>query len=126
MVTCEMYEEEFLKLKKMAVRLKNNRLGIKREERVGTGKFAKAYAKLRAEVATETVKYACMGIRQGLTLNNKCVCAADELIAANIQDIWLCVCRCEFDELNWKLEQLQQQILVEIVFSEWEMEEKGA
>ena len=61
-----------------------------------------------------------------MTLNNKCVCAADELIAANIQDIWLCVCRCEFDELNWKLEQLQQQFLVEIVFSEWEMEEKGA
>lgn len=117
----EMFEEQEQLLQKKAMQFKRNHDGIPKEERTGNGKYAKAYAKLRNEIMGETLKYACMGVRKGLLLDDVLVEAANQIASEKFREILLLVFKCEFDKLNVLLEQLQQKFLEEYYFPSWKV-----
>lgn len=109
MITYEMYEEQEEILRQKAEKLKRNRNNIPYKERVGNGRYAKAYSVFREEVMNETVKYACMGIRKVCLLDDELIRIADEIVKENFKTILLLVFSCQFNELNLLLEQLQKK-----------------
>lgn len=119
-VNYEMYEEQFTLLVSIAEKLKKNHDNIDKSDRTGTGKYAKAYNHLRNQLCSETLKYACMGVRVGLVLDETLVKKANDIVTENFRSIWHLVCQCEFDELNNLLENMQQKYLKEEVFPVWE------
>lgn len=117
----EMFEEQEQLLREKAMHLKRNHDGIPKEERIGNGKYAKAYAKLRDEIMGDTLKYACMGVRKGLLLDDALIEDANRIVSERFREILLLVFKCEFDELNALLEQLQQKFLDECYFPSWKV-----
>lgn len=119
MITTEMYELQSESLMKMAEKLKKNRENIPKEERTGLGRYASAYESLKKGVITEAIKYACMGIRQGLYIDEELIKISNKIVTENFSVILKLVFQCEWSELNTLLDQLNQNFLSQYVFPTW-------
>lgn len=119
MITTEMYELQSESLMKMAEKLKKNRENIPKEERTGLGRYASAYELLKKGVITEAIKYACMGIRQGLYIDEELIKISNKIVTENFSVILKLVFQCEWSELNTLLNQLNQNFLSQYVFPTW-------
>lgn len=119
MITTEMYELQSEGLMKMAEKLKKNRENIPKEERTGLGRYASAYESLKKDVITEAIKYACMGIRQGLYIDEELMKISNKIVTENFSVILKLVFQCEWSELNKLLGQLNQNFLNQYVFPTW-------
>lgn len=110
-ITHEIFEEEEQNFKSMAEKLKRNREQIKKEDRTGTGRYAKAYQSLKNQVYQESVKYAIYSIKYCIEVTPKLEPKVEELLREVINDVVMMTRDCQWAKLDNLLEKQRAKFL---------------